>query len=119
MSTNTTTNQTVAVIAAQIRRKRKAMGWSQARLAEAAGVAERTVSAAEQGKKIRPGNLHAIRTTLGLPDGDDQTVGAPDSPREQKISLALELAEKWLRALPEDQIDPAAEELTRWVVTRM
>lgn len=111
------TSPTAANIAAQIRRARKARGLSQKDLAEVVGVAERTVSAAEQGKAVRPGNLYAIRTYLGLPDGDQER--DPDSPREQKLSLLHDLLDKWVAALPEDQLDPAATELSRWIVSRM
>lgn len=109
---------TGAMIAAQVRRKRKSLGWSQARLAQEAGVAPRTASRVEQGLDVRPGNLHAIRTTLGLPDGNGEQPPA-DDPREGRIELALDLTGKWLHALPEDQIESAIEDLTRWVVTRM
>ena len=113
-----TTSPSAAMIAAQIRRKRKTLGWSQDRLAEEAGVAPGTISRVEQGMKVRPGNLHAIRTTLGLPDGDGEQPAA-DDPREGRVQLALDLTEKWLRALPEGEVDAAIEDLTRWVVTRM
>ena len=107
-----------AMIAAQIRRSRKSRGWSQDRLAEESGVAPGTVQRVERGEKVRPGNLYAIRMALGLPDGDAATP-PPDDPREARVQLALDLTEKWLRALPENEVEPAIEELTRWVVTRM
>ena len=112
------TSPSAAHIAAQIRRSRKSRGWSIDRLAEEAGVAPNTVSRVERGEKVRPGNLYAIRTTLGLPDGNGEQESTDDA-RGAAIELALDLTNKWLRALPEDEVDAAIQELTRWIVTRM
>ena len=109
---------TAAAIAAQVRSRRKSMGWSQEELAKRAGVAAGTVSSLEQGKKLRPGNLHAIRTTLGLPDGDGEQEPA-DSPRAAKIRFMHELVDKWLDARPDEDLESEAEEFTRWVMGRM
>ena len=94
------------------------MGWSQEELAKRAGVAPGTVSSLEQGKKLRPGNLHAIRTTLGLPDGDAEATTTDDA-REAKIAFALDITEKWLRARPDDALEADAEDLARWIVGRI
>jgi transcriptional regulator with XRE-family HTH domain len=110
-------NTTPAHIAAQVRRARKSQGLSQEKLAELAGVAPGTISALEQGKKVRPGNLHAIRTTLGLPDGNDEP--APDDERAQKIALAHDMLDKWIGALPPEGIDAAINDFARWVVSRL
>ena len=112
------TSPSAAMIAAQIRRSRKSRGWSIDRLAEESGVAAGTVSRIEQGMKVRPGNLYAVHTALGLPDGDGEQAPELD-PRSARIELALDLTNKWLRALPDDQVEAAIEDLTRWVVTRM
>lgn len=115
-----TTNTTAAAIAAQIRSARKSRGWSQEELAEQAGVAAGTVGRVEQGLKVRPGNLYSIRTTLGLPDGDDGEDEERElTPRERKIETTMVLVRKWLLAVPEDELEDATNELTRWVVTRL
>ena len=108
---------TAADIAAQVRRARKSQGLSQERLAQLAGVAPGTVSALEQGKRVRPGNLHAIRTALGLPDGGEEP--APDGERVQKVALAHDMLDKWLGALPDEGIDGALNDFARWVVSRL
>lgn len=104
-----------AAISARIRSARKSRGWSQATLAKEAGVAEGTVARVERGERVRPGNLYSIRVTLGI-ENDEPTERAemPDS-----VQLALDVVQKWLLAQPDPQsVDKAANELTRWVVTR-
>ena len=105
-----------SIISARIRAARKSRGWSQAALAQAAGVAEGTVARVERGDKVRPGNLYSIRVTLGI-DKDEPSSRAemPDS-----VQLCLDVVQKWLMAQPNPQaVDAAANELTRWVIGRL
>jgi Predicted transcriptional regulators len=94
------------------------MGWSQEELAKRAGVAPGTVSSVERGGKVRPGNLHAIRTTLGLPDGNEEPKPS-DNVRAAKIEFAQDLIGKWLEAEPDGSLESDVEDLTRWIVARM
>lgn len=100
-----------AQLAARIRSRRKALGWSQEELARQAGVAEGTVARLERGDNVRPGNLFSIRTALGMED-DEQ-----ERPESENVALALDVVRKYLSA--SDDPDKAALELTRWVVSQM
>jgi len=103
-----------SVISARVRSARKSRGWSQAALATAAGVAEGTVARLERGEKVRPGNLYSIRVTLGIED---------DEPSQDEMSpatrTALDIVQKWLLALPPEQVDDEANALTRYVISRL
>lgn len=116
MSTPTSRTSQEAVISARVRSARKSRGWSQARLAQAAGVAEGTVARIERGEHVRPGNLYSVRVTLGIAaDEPEERSEMPDS-----VQLALDITTKWLLAQRTPQeVDEAARELTRWVIARL
>jgi transcriptional regulator with XRE-family HTH domain len=105
-----------SIISARIRSARKSRQWSQKDLAAAAGVAEGTVARVERGEKVRPGNLYSIRVTLGLTEDEPQErTEMPPS-----VQLALDITQKWLLAQPtEEARDAAANDLTRYIVSRM
>ena len=98
-------------LGSQVRRARKSNEWTQAELADEAGVAPGTVNSIENARKVRPGNLRAVLDALGIPPISDtpHTVDAG-------IQLALDLVQKWLEALPDADRDAAIQELTRFTV---
>lgn len=103
-----------SVVSARVRGARKSRGWSQAALAHEAGVAEGTVARIERGEKVRPGNLFSVRVSLGIEDDEPVAGDLPDS-----VQTALDIVRKWLLAQPGPQeVDRAANELTRYVVSR-
>jgi len=101
-------------IAAQVRRARRAKGWTGAQLAEAAGVAGGTIVRIENGRDVRPGNLRAVLDALEL------TVQAEEPIREgdEDARFAVELVQKWIEALDPEERHEAIRDLTRFVVTR-
>ena len=110
---NTLSPQQASDVAAMVRRARKAKGLTGMQVAEAAGVAPGTVVSIENARAVRSGNLRAVLGALGLPLLSDvpQTVDA-------RVELALDLVRKWLQAMPDDQVDEAVRELTRFTVLR-
>lgn len=72
-------------VAEKIRATRKERGWSQARLAQEAGVSENTVLSIETGKRTpQEGKLRAILDALGLAtpiDGSLDLEGVPEDVR--------------------------------------
>lgn len=103
-----------SIVSARVRSARKSRGWSQAALAQAAGVAEGTVARIERGEKVRPGNLYSVRVALNIETDEPTQSELPDS-----VVTALDIVQKWLMALPNPQeVDRAANELTRWVASR-
>lgn len=101
-----------AQAATLVRRARKAHGWTTQELADEAGVAGGTVNSVENAKKVRPGNLRAVLDALDLPA---ITQGDTDS---DQMELALDLVRRWIAALPDDEVDPAVRDLTRFVMSR-
>ena len=102
----------IATTGAQVRRARKAREWTTQQLADAAGVAQGTVTRIENGRKTRPGNLKAVLDALEL---EPAHLARQDEP-DEAVSLALDLVQKWLMAMPEDQRNHAVHDLTRWIV---
>lgn len=103
--------QQAARIGAQVRRARKAHGWTIQELADAAGVAPNTANAVELGRKTRPGNLRAVLDAVGLPadlPGEQQT--------DSGTQLALDVVQKWLEALPPEERAEAVQRLVRFVM---
>lgn len=99
-------------IGATVRQARKAKGWTNAALAEAAGVAPNTVSSIEAGKPTRPGTLSAVMHALELqPLADHATY-------PQHVELVRDLVGQWLLNLPADERDAAERDLIRWVTSR-
>lgn len=76
-------------IATNIRTLREAKPWTQAHLAEAAGVAERTIQRAEEGKGLSAETLQAVAGALDVPiellrlDARDYLGSVLGVPREQ------------------------------------
>lgn len=101
----------------QLRRERKARGWSQARLAEEAGLAPNTVSRLEAGEKVRPGSLTAALAALGIEHLSDTVVSREEM--ADSVRLVMEITERWITSLPVDEVDQAARDLTRWIMSRM
>ena len=96
-------------LALTIQRARKARGWSQARLAEAAGVSTNTVGSVELAKPVRKGNLRAILDAL------DMTPEAMDAPKadtapevEPDVQLVLDVVRKYLEGRPAGEARSAA-----------
>jgi len=73
----------------RIRAARQALGWTQTRLAERAGVSPRTVYAVERGRSCRQATKRRILNALGVPwelrneyFGRPRSVPAPREPHE-------------------------------------
>ena len=101
----------VASTGAQVRRARKARGWTTQELADQAGVAQGTVTRIENGRPTRPGNLKAVLDALNL-----EPAHLAEIEPDEAVSLALDLVSKWLMAMPEDERNHAVRDLTRWIV---
>lgn len=99
-------------IGTEVRNARKSKGWTNAQLADAAGVAPNTVSAIENGKNVRPGNLRAVLDALGI---EPTTAGASYS---DDVELIRDMVGQWLLALPDSERKDAQGELMRFVLAR-
>lgn len=108
-----TTTRQLADIGVQVRRARKARGWTGAQLADAAGVAGGTIVRIENGREVRPGNLRAVLDALHLEVAAQEPVGEDEDAR-----FAVELVGKWIEALDPKDRPQAIRDLTRFVVTR-
>lgn len=104
--------QQAAAMGAKVRRARKAKGWTLAELADEAGVATNTANAVELGRKVRPGNLHAV---LGAVDMTSTEQAAPTE-IDGGVRLAMDLVQKWLEALPREERVQAVQDLTRFIM---
>lgn len=100
-------------VGTQVRRARRARGWTGADLAEAAGVAGGTIVRIENGRDVRPGNLRAVLDALEL-------VVEPVHPtdKDEDARFAVELVGKWIEALDPADRATAIRDLTRFVVMR-
>ena len=104
-----------AALGALVRRARKTRQWSINEMAEAAGVAPGTANNVELGRKVRPGNLRTVLDAVGI--DPLAKVDGPE-PVDKRITFAVDIVRKWLEALPEDEVDPAVIELTRFAMLR-
>jgi transcriptional regulator with XRE-family HTH domain len=102
-----------AQLAALIRRARKMRDMTVNEAAEAAGVAPGTIVRVEKGEPIRPGNLLAIRTALGIVD-------VPETrPVDDDVQLALDIVGKALYSIEDDEArHQRAREIIRFVTLR-
>lgn len=82
-------------IGAQVRRERTRRGWTNADLAERAGIAPNTLSRIEAGKGVHPGSLRQVLDALGVQEE------SPEQPDD--IATAQLMVGAWL-----SQIDPAS-----------
>jgi len=86
----------------RIRTARKARGWSQARLAEAAGISENTVLSIELGKRTPQGTkLRAVLDALGLAAPADGVLDLEDVPDD--VRVFAKVAVQRLKVLPDDR----------------
>ena len=97
-------------LALTIQRARKARGWSQARLAEAAGVSTNTVGSVELAKPVRKGNLRAILDALDMTPEAMDAPKAADAPTEVEpdVQLVLDVVRKYLEGRPAGEARSAA-----------
>jgi transcriptional regulator with XRE-family HTH domain len=102
--------QQKASIGAQVRRARKARGWTTLQLAHEAGVAQGTVLSVENGRNVRPGNLKAVMDALDVIATNDDTT--PD----ESVKLALDLVKKWLLAMEPAERSHAVNDLVRFTM---
>lgn len=66
---------------------RKRLGWTQQQLADALGVAQRTVRYWEGGDREAPDYLkHALWWLLDTYGGSTRGIGTTDRPKERKVS---------------------------------
>jgi transcriptional regulator with XRE-family HTH domain len=87
-------------VAAKVVERRKNLGWSQARLAEEAGVSENTVLSIEKGKHgTQPGKLAAVLAALDLTTGNALSLEGASEDVQNFLRVALSR----LSALPEDR----------------
>lgn len=105
-----TAEQQMASIGAQVRRARKARGWTTLQLAHEAGVAQGTVVSVENGRKVRPGNLKAVLDALQV------QVATDDPTLDESVTLAVDLVRKWLLAMPAAERSHAVNDLVRFTM---
>jgi len=100
-------------IGTEVRNARKSKGWTNAQLAEAAGVAPNTVSAIENGKTVRAGNLRAVLDALEI---EPTTAGASYA---DDIELVRDMVGQWLLNVPEGaERKEACNALVRFVLSQ-
>jgi transcriptional regulator with XRE-family HTH domain len=77
------------VLGARLRVRREAVGWSQAQLAEAAGVTPNYIGVVERGEKLPTlETVEAFSRALGVPIGALLTEDAPDAWADETAALA-------------------------------
>lgn len=102
-----------AQLAALLRRARKTRRWKVTEAAEHAGVAPGTIVRVEKGLPVRPGNLLAIRTALGITELPEP------SEVDDDVKLALDLMRKTLYGIKDkDARHQLAREIIRFVTLR-
>lgn len=102
-------------VARQIREAREVRGWSPERMAEEAGLSDKTVRSLEAGNNVRPGSLAKALEALDL---------EPESERIERegvssdVRLVLDMVQVWLsRMSPEDRPE-AVYDLVRHISGR-
>jgi transcriptional regulator with XRE-family HTH domain len=95
-------------VGARIRELRDQRGWSQAKLAETAGVSARTVYTAEKGHDISSRKLRAILDALGVERPENGDIVIEDMPED--VGVFLRVAAQRLSVLsPEERKDVLME----------
>jgi transcriptional regulator with XRE-family HTH domain len=108
----TENNVQAASLAGRVRRARKMKEWTQAELADAAGVAPGTVNRIENAIKVRPGNLRAVMDALEI----EVELTPTDAPEDADIKLICDLVAKPLRAVNDgDERRAVANDLIRYL----
>jgi len=104
-----------AGIASQIRQQRKAKGWTQQQLADAAGLSLRMIQDAETGKRRpQPANLVDIRRALDI-EGD-ATETREGWPRD--VQVFLDVMGAFLSSMSESERDTTMRAITARIVGR-
>ena len=86
----------------RIKAVRTDRGWSQARLAEAAGVSENTILSIEKGERATQGTkLRAVLDALGLATPTDGVLDLEGVPED--VRVFLQVAAQRLKVLPADR----------------
>lgn len=99
-----------------IEERRKAVGWSQGRLAQEAGVSEPTIRKIERGSTdVQPGKLAAVRAALQIPAPG--AAGGRHFPRD--IELVQEMVGLWLLGVPESERAAKVLRMTTYLMTEM
>lgn len=106
--------QQAAKLGAQVRRARRAHDWTQAQLADEAGVAGGTIVRIETGKNVRPGNLRAVLDALDIPPLSESSEQRPTN-----VQTALDVVENWLISIDDPaERDNAVMDLVRYATLR-
>lgn len=106
--------QQAAKLGAQVRRARKAHDWTQAQLADEAGVAGGTIVRIETGQNVRPGNLRAVLDALGIPP-----LSETSGKRPTNVQTALDIVENWLKSIDDPaERDHAVMDLIQYATLR-
>lgn len=100
-------------IGARVRDTRKTRGLTAANLAELAGVAPNTVSAIENDKPVRPGNMKAVLDALGIAD----LQAAPASAYPDDVDLVMVFVGEFLMARPRQRAQ-IERELAKFLIER-
>jgi len=95
----------------EVRLARKQRGWSAATLAQEAGVAPNTVSAIENGKPVRDGNMRKVLDALGIVPEQEAREEYPEA-----IELVRVMVGEALLVLPEKDRRELADAITRVVI---
>lgn len=107
-------------LATRVRDARRARKWRQRDLAEASGVALRTISGFERKETgLQPENLRSVLAALDLEAeaGDD----AAEATREEwpaDVRVFLDVIGMFLAAQPEEVRQALMRDVTRWIVNR-
>lgn len=102
-------------IGVQVRKARKNREWTQAQLAEAAGVATGTVNSIENARSVRPGNLRAVLDALGLPP---RLMNGGGLPVDEDIQLVLDVVRRYLEGREGESLHSAVRDIIRFVTDR-
>ena len=99
-------------VSKEIKTRRKARGWTQQQLAEAAGIGATTVFSVENGRPARPAILRSIARALGLPDDHLLEDRAPE--QTQRV-LHLEIALPDGVRLTDEEFEAIVERASQFV----
>ena len=89
--------RTLAALGAAIRGQRETLGWTQAALAERAGVSRATVIAVESGARFEVGTLLALARALDLTIDVEPVKGSGTETSDSRARVAAD----WLQATEE------------------
>jgi len=100
-------------IAAQIRTNREMRGWSPEKLAEVAGLSDKTVRSMESGNNVRPGSLAKALAALDIEPAAEV---AERRTEPADVHIVMEVMKIWLTRMPEDGRPQAVYDLMQYLM---